>query len=85
MGGGGRRAGGRGGKRGGLGERGDKCGGAHVVIGPCSLSHPDLGRINPVGHAPSSLVETPLGFFPSCPSMPMRGGPLVTGILAGNG
>ena len=77
-----------GGGEGGVAERGswgDKSVGARVVIDPCSLTHPYLGRINPVHHAASSLVETLLGFLPSCSSIAMVGGHLVTGVLVGTG
>ena len=82
--------GGRGGKEGG---RGWQKGGLGEISGlghPWSLTpvpYPTHigGRINPGHHAPASLVETPLGFLPSGPSMAMRSGHLITGTLAGNG
>ena len=80
--------GGKGEREGGVAEGGpwgDKWVGAHVVIAPVPYPTHIWGRINLVHHAPSSLAETPLGFLPSCSSIAMISGHLVTGILAGNG
>ena len=71
-------------KGGGKGGGGEISGGHIWAMTPISCLTHSWGRINPVYHAPSSLVELRLAssplFFPA-----MMSGLLVTGILAGNG